>query len=344
MRTWKGAGLILVGVLVMLILVLPTLIVLPFIQQGSQEQSMDSLPKEEIITYPDYNLEEGSPFTVEVYRTKKNEIEKVPLEVYVSRVVASEMPAEFEVEALKAQALAARTYIVQHLIRSHDEEIPGGAHVSDTIQHQVYKNDEQLRKIWEKDYDWKISKIEQAVFETKGEILTYDEKPIMAAFFSTSNGFTENSEDYWENAFPYLRSVESPWDENSPKYLDQKVFTEKQMEKLLGIEITNNESLFSNVVKTDGDRISKVKIGDKTFTGREIREALDLKSSDFSIKQKNNHIIFTTRGYGHGVGMSQYGANGMAQEGKTYEEIVAHFYNGIAIKQLESYLPQMASK
>ncbi|MFC0525259.1 stage II sporulation protein D [Pontibacillus salicampi] len=337
MRTWKKPGILFVSGLILIILVLPTLIVIPFIGSNAEQQAQPvvATPTE---SAQGNTLADNPALMVSVLRSQTEEVDEVPLELYVARVVASEMPADFELEALKAQALAARTYIVQYL--SNDDS----SQVTDTVNHQVYKNDEELRVAWGTDYDWKMSKIEQAVSETKGEIITYQEKPITAAFFSTSNGYTENSEDYWPNKIPYLRSVESPWDAESPKYVDQQVFTKQQIEDKLEVAITSNQPALSNISKTDSERVSTVTIGGKSFTGREIREALALNSSDFSVKYKNEHIIFTTKGYGHGIGMSQYGANGMAQEGNSYQDIVAHYYKDVKISQIDSYLPKLASK
>ncbi|WP_345241957.1 stage II sporulation protein D [Pontibacillus salipaludis] len=341
MKMWKGPSFIFISGLILMILVLPTLIVVPFIQHEPMEVVTDQTASTEATD--EYNLEGNPAFVVSVLRDQANQVEEVPLELYVSRVVASEMPADFELEALKAQALAARTYIVRYLVEG-EEKLQGGADVTDTVQHQVYKNDAELRQIWGADYEWKMPKIRQAVGETMGEILTFEGDPIFAAFFSTSNGQTENSEDYWQNEIPYLRSVASPWDETSPKYLDQKVFSEAQMEQLLAVTIDSSKPVLANVEKTESNRISKATIGDKTLTGREIRESLDLQSSDFTVEHKDGHFVFTTKGYGHGVGMSQFGANGMAQEGKSYKEIVTHFYKGVAIEEVDSYLPKMAAK
>lgn len=340
MKMWKGPSFIIISVLVLMILVLPTLIVVPFIEHNKEVATEQPAATEAVA---EYNLEENPAFVVSVLRDQANQVEEVPLELYVSRVVASEMPADFEIEALKAQALAARTYIVRYLVQG-EEKLQGGADVTDTVQHQVYKNDEELRQIWGTDYEWKIQKVRQAVGETKGEILTFEGDPIFAAFFSTSNGKTENSEDYWKNEIPYLRSVSSPWDETSPKYLDQKVFSESEVENLLAVNIDPTKPVLANIEKTESNRISKATIGDKTLTGREIREALALQSSDFTVEYRDNHFIFKTKGYGHGVGMSQFGANGMAREGKDYKEIVTHYYKGVAIENVDSFLPKMASK
>lgn len=322
----KKQAFILAGILLFVITILPTLIVIPFAEATTNIDWEES--HEQTITEDDTN----QPY-VAVMRSQTGEIEEVPLEKYVISVVASEVPADFEIEAIKAQAVAARTYIVQKLAQSTSGEYD----VTDTVDHQVYKNFDELRNIWGVDYSWKMNKIMQAVEETKGKILTYDGKPITAAFFSTSNGYTENAEDYWQNEIPYLKSVQSPWDEQSPKFIQQEIF--ELSEVLQKLNLGNHSAIqVSNIVKTQSNRIKEITINGKTFTGREVRELLGLRSNDFTIEQKGTHIIFTTKGFGHGVGMSQYGANGMAKEGKTYEEIVKHYYQGIDISEVDQIL------
>ncbi|KGX93898.1 stage II sporulation protein D [Pontibacillus halophilus JSM 076056 = DSM 19796] len=337
MKVWKSPGVIGVTVLVAIILIVPTLIVIPFIGKYDAAVEVGNVSKQPLVQ----NEAEGPAVEVVVHRAKTKQQESVPLEDYVSRVVASEMPADFELEALKAQSLAARTYIIKHLLNG--DALPSGADVTDTVEHQVYKNDKELRSLWGSDYEWKMEKIQQAVAATKGEVLTFEGEPITAAFFSTSNGETENAEDYWETPYPYLTSVSSPWDESSPKYHDQKVFTRAQIEERLGVQVTDSQPAFSEPVKTSTNRIKTVKVAGKDFTGRGIREALELQSADFTVVEKNGHYIFQTKGYGHGVGMSQYGANGMAQEGKTYDEIVSHFYQGTDVLQVSDFLPKLTA-
>src|SRR5699024_802281 len=261
-----------------------------------------------------------------------DQVESIPLEQYVVSVVASEMPAEFELEALKEQALAARTYIIQYLLAtdSLDQEKP----ITDTVQHQVYRNEAELQEQWGANYHRNIEKITEAVLSTAGEIITYDQLPITPAFFSTSNGKTENAEDYWENALPYLVSVDSPWDTDSPKYLDQKSIPIDQVEQQLGVAFTEPISE-AQITYTESHRVETIELAGKTFTGRAIRETFDVRSTDFEIEQKYDHLVFTTKGFGHGVGMSQYGANGMAEEGKTYQEILTHYYQGIEIATID---------
>lgn len=332
---WKHPGMFFIAGLVAVILIVPTIVVIPFIKDDSGSK-MATAESESLTAST-----EGDPsVTVAVLRTASEQIENIPLETYVSRVVASEMPVDFEIEALKAQALAARTYIVNHML-SKDKQ--SGADVTDTVQHQVYKNESDLRKLWGNDYDEKMNKLIEAVSATKGKILTHNKAPITPAFFSTSNGYTENSEDYWDNELPYLRSVKSPWDKSSPKYLDQQIFTTAEVEAALGMKLANNGVEIKATRKPSG-RVEKLNLAGKAFSGREVREKLKLQSSDFELEQKNGHFIFKTKGYGHGIGMSQYGANGMAKEGKTYEEIVKYYYQDIEVSTVGDTAPTLVAK
>lgn len=327
------------AVLIFITLIIPTLLVLPF-----KEEMASSKLSEQLDNSAQIVASEEFPIDVAVYRTETQTIEQLPLENYVVGVVASEMPADFELEALKAQALAARTYIVKQLLTDDKLGLPEGASVTDTELHQVYKNNDDLKELWGKDYKKKIDKITTAVSETAGQILTFKGEPIAAQFFSTSNGYTENSEAYWSSPFAYLTTVESPWDKQSPKYYDKKTFTINDFERLLNLKLTNSGELGEIIERTPGKRVSKVKIADKIFTGREIRERLDLQSTDFQLSRHGDQIVIETKGYGHGVGMSQYGANGMALEGKTYDEIVKYYYTGVDISKTNTHLAKLTAK
>lgn len=273
---------------------------------------------------------------IKVYRTEKKAIETLPLESYVEGVVSAEMPAEFELEALKAQALAARTYIIRRLKEKNFSDVPDGAYVLDTIKHQVYLDDQQRQSRWAEEYEWKSARIKQAVQATAGIVLTYDGQPIDATFFSTSNGFTENASDYWEHSIPYLRSVASPWDVQSPRYEETTEISVPELEQKLGIklelEASSQGTWYQVLERTPGNRVGKARIGGKELSGREIREKLGLNSTAFSMELRKNQVLIKTRGYGHGVGMSQWGANGMAKAGKKAEQIVKYFYQGISLK------------
>ncbi|MGA8944163.1 MAG: stage II sporulation protein D [Thermoactinomyces sp.] len=291
---------------------------------------------------------DSSALMVRVYLSEKKKTIELPLEKYIYGVVAAEMPADFHQEALKAQALAARTYIIDRLIRKDFSDLEKWgdqakkAHVTDTITHQVYKTDEELREVWGSKYTANRKKIEQAVMETAGQIITYEGKPIYAAFFSTSNGYTENSEDYFEQKYPYLRSVPSSWDRLSPKYLQEQTLSlsrlisrlEMETGQTISIPASAGGKLIQVIARTEGKRVAKVKIGDRIFSGREVREALQLASTDFEAEVQGNRVKIKSRGYGHGVGMSQWGANLMAKEGKSVAEIVRHYYRGVKIRMI----------
>src|SRR3954463_2495503 len=198
----KFKPVVLLGALLFIVtLMIPTILVLPFGEErvsgklGEHVEESKPKPDEEVAA-----TSSSPSIEVAVYRTAKQEVEKLPLEEYVKGVVASEMPADFAKEALKAQALTARTYIVKQMMSDQKLELPKDANVADTEFYQVYKGDEELRNIWGSDYSWKIEKIEEAVQATQGQILTYEGNPIDATFFSTSNGFTENSEAIWSNS------------------------------------------------------------------------------------------------------------------------------------------------
>lgn len=337
---------LLASLLIALTLIIPAVLVLPFSdkhQAGGKlgEELTKASAKEKQATT---TVNSDTAIDVAVFRSSKKVIEKVPLENYLVGVVAAEMPAEFKGEALKAQALAARTYIVNRLISKDTMGVPEGAQVTDTQINQVYMNDDEMRRDWGKDYSWKKEKVLEAVRATSGQILTYDGKPIDALFFSTGNGYTENSEDYWAGNFPYLRSVSSPWDKKSPKFSNQKVLTVQAFEAKLGVKIGSGSTIGKIVARTAGKRVGKVDFNGKVLSGKDIREKLDLKSSDFAWERKGDTIVITTKGFGHGVGMSQYGANGMAEEGSDYKEIVKHYYQGVEITSAESMMATITAQ
>jgi stage II sporulation protein D len=311
--------------------------------ESKKKPSVVEKGKQQIVPNNSQDIFSQAPM-VKVYITKQKKVIEVPLEHYVRNVIASEMPIDFHLEALKAQALVSRTYIANRLEKNlSDMKKYQNAHVTDTVQHQVFQTDEELQKRWGSAYPEKMEKLEQAVRETTGKILTYNGNPIYAAFFSTSNGRTENSEDYFSHPYPYLRSVDSSWDKFSPKYEKKMTITiqemvnrlQKKTGKIVAVPAITTGKI-SILKRTEGQRINAIKIGDQTFSGREVRESLGLASSDFSWEIIGDRIVFHTYGYGHGVGMSQWGANLMAQEGKKTEEIIQHYYHGVKIETYQS--------
>ncbi|MBD2845868.1 stage II sporulation protein D [Paenibacillus sp. IB182496] len=274
---------------------------------------------------------------ISVYLSETAQIERLPLELYVRGVLAGEMPAEFELEALKAQAIAARTYAIRYL-RAHGAGAEaGGSDITDTVQHQVYVPLAELADAWPADKSAAyLRKLSQAVRETRGIIATYEGEPIEASFFSTSAGRTENAEDYWSAAIPYLRSVASPWDAAIAPRADAELeLSAGELADKLGIRKKDLAKL-RIAAHTAGGAVARVEAGDHTWSGREIRELLGLDSSHFTWRSSGQRWSIVTRGYGHGVGMSQWGANGMAREGYMAEQILAHYYTGIRLETLDT--------
>lgn len=331
-------GLLLVTVMIAIPAVLVNQAESPsLVEQGTQHEGAVNQSK------PNVDLSKEPKVTI--YLTNEKRKITLPLERYIRGVVAAEMPADFHVEALKAQALTARTFIANRLAKSSSSDMAKwgarakGAQVTDTVQHQAFLTDRALRANWGDHYETLSERVNEAVSATGGEVIQYKGKPIYAAFFSTSNGYTENSEDYFTEKMPYLRSVASPWDRQSPKYEAEQTLSvaelAQRIQKYTGKQIAMSAATGSGMIqvknRTPGKRISQLQIGDQNFTGRQVREALGLSSSDFTWRVKGKDITFTTRGNGHGVGMSQWGANLMAQKGKSVQTIIKHYYQGVAI-------------
>lgn len=256
-------------------------------------------------------------------------IERVPLEDYVVGVLAGEMPTTFHMEALKAQAVAARTYVMKKMIYNINEEYD----VVDTVSNQVYLDKNYLKEVWKSDYINKINILKEAVLSTYGEYIVYNDEIIDAFYFSTSTGKTENSEDVFSKALPYLRSVESTWDEISPVYVENKYYTVKEFFQKLNMNFST-ELKIKYTGTTSTGRVKTLVINSITKNASEVVKSLGLRSSYFNISKVDNLIKIETKGYGHGVGMSQYGAEAMSREGYKYEEIIKYYYQGVNIKKI----------
>ena len=267
---------------------------------------------------------------IKIYDVSKDEIIEISVNDYLIGVVAAEMPSEFEIEALKSQAVAARTYLIN---KGKCQLYNGSDICTDSTHCQAYKSYENLKKQWGNDFRKNYKKIASAVYETKDEIMVYENQPISAVFHSTSSGRTENSEDVWSKTVPYLRSVESSDDINSPKYLSEVKISIKEFKNKLSekYKIDFSDTLIGDITRTEGGSVDYILIGNTSFRGTEIRSIFSLNSANFTIDVKNDDVIFTVYGYGHGVGMSQYGANFMAKSGYNYVEILKKYYSGIDI-------------
>lgn len=265
---------------------------------------------------------------IRVLRSNGN-IDLVPFEQYIVGVVSGEMPISFEVEALKAQALAARSYAMKKMANNYNKDYD----VVDTVYNQVYLDEDYLKRAWGSNYVSNINKIKKAVLETSGEYIAYNGDVIEAFYFSTSVGKTENSEEIFGISTPYLKSVTSIWDKDiSPVFETKFSFSKSDFINKLKLKSSDNINI-KIISTTSTGRIKKVKINDKTYTGSEVQSLLGLRSNYFSIKVSDK-VYITCKGYGHGVGMSQYGANAMAKSGYKYDDIIKHYYSGVEIKKI----------
>ena len=287
-----------------------------------------------------YEIDEKKEIKLEyvyntIIRVKRNatgDIDEIPFEEYIVGVLAGEMPIYFEKEALKAQAVAARSYALKRMEYNSGNDYD----VVDSIMNQVYLDNYYLKEAWGENYIDNINKLREVVNETSGEYLVYDDEVIDAMFFSTSNGYTEDAMMVFNIDLPYLQSVKSAWDEDtSSAFRTTKSVSANSFYESLGLSYS--DILDVKIIKRSStNRILSLSINDVEFSGRDLYNKLGLRSTDFSLKKEGNNIIINTIGYGHGVGMSQYGALGMAKEGYTYDEILSHYYTGTIIKKMEN--------
>ena len=264
----------------------------------------------------------------------------ISLEEYLFGVVAAEMPASFEPEALMAQAVAARSYAMFRV----SSGVHGGAVCTDYNCCQAWLSEEELKEKWGAYYDVYSDKIRAAVCETEGQCLAYEGEPILAAFHSSSGGRTESSENVFGQAIPYLVSVDSMEDPAAiPNYISSVELTEDEL--YAAIAAWNEDAavrvsegaLFSEAVFSTSGRLLSVKLCGEEVNGSMLRKVFSLRSSDISWERVDKGIRFTVTGYGHGVGMSQYGANNMAKQGSGWREIVAHYYTGASIVPVSAF-------
>jgi stage II sporulation protein D len=236
------------------------------------------------------------------------------------------MPALFEEEALKAQSVASRSFALSKLKKGENT-----LKISSTINDQIYLTEEDMKDKWQEDYSIYYEKIKNIVLSTKNIVMKKDDKILKSYYFAMSNGYTEDSKAVFGDSS--IRSVESKWDNESLKNF--KVSTEFTGEEILkALNLNDNNLIFSDLKRNNTNHVENLKVNNIIFTGIEFRKLLKLRSTDFSIEENQDKYVITTRGYGHGVGMSQYGANQMAKIGYTYEEILKHYYNDIIITKI----------
>ncbi len=284
--------------------------------------------------YKQYNV-------VKLWHAKTSTVEEIALDEYLYGVVSAEMPASFEEEALKAQAVVARTYTIYKIMNNANKH-EGADICDDSACCQAWISKEDRFAKWnEQDRESNWNKIVASVNSTKGKIITYEGKPINAFFHSNSGGKTETTLNVWGgDGYPYLQSVATSGEEAYSQYqsevtLTKQTFIDKIKEKHADFEIDfAQENAIQVLEYTEAGRVKTIRIGNKEFSGVEVRTLLGLKSANFTITIEGDNLKFSVIGYGHGVGMSQTGADSMAKQGSNYEEIIKHFYTGVEIVDL----------
>ncbi|MHB1127142.1 MAG: stage II sporulation protein D [Bacillota bacterium] len=317
-------------VLAALVLVFITVIVLPYM-----------LIK--VLATPSPSVRVSGEPKVNVRISETGENLSLSIEDYLVGVVAAEMPASFEIEALKAQAIAARTYTLKKIENNRtrpDPKHPDADVCTDAVHCQGWLSIQQMRERWGL---WRYlsyrNKIRGAVMATRGMVMTYQNRLIDPVYHSTSGGETENSEDVWKYSIPYLRSVECRWDKDSPRYTETVTFSWAELDRKLdtGLQVLPVSTLAGNtsLLKVTGysstGRVKSLRINKKDFAGVDLRRLLGLRSTNFKWQTSSKGVTFTTIGNGHGVGLCQYGANGQAKEDRSYSQILTYYYTGIKL-------------
>lgn len=286
----------------------------------------------------DQETDESSPDAGRTLRVKLGtRVEEMDMDAYLIGVLRGEMPASFEMEALKAQAVAARTYTL-HKMSGGSANHPEADACDDVNCCKAWVSGETAAKNWGMAAPHYEEKLRAAVSETDGEVILYDNEPVLAVFHSSSAGSTRPAGEVWQQDLPYLRSVVSPEDESTvPNYRSEAVFSltdfkERFIARYPAADFSAAPSnWFTNIRQTENGSVLSLQVGGEEVSGTQLRSLLDLRSAAFTIDFSETEVIFSVTGYGHGVGMSQYGANVLAGEGKTYREILAHYYVGTTI-------------
>ena len=278
---------------------------------------------------------------IKVYRTASGSVEEMNIEDYVKGVVSAEMPANFDVEALKAQAVAARTFAVNKIIRHCPKA--QNSDICDSTHCQVYMDKNKRISSWGKNADSLYKKVCTAVDETEGQVITYEGEIIThPQYFAISSGKTEDSVDVFNQDIPYLKSVSSTGEDIAPKYKSNKSIPYSQFVRIVknsygdtGINSSNLSSKVKVLSNTKSGAVKEIQIGSKKISGIKFRSLFDLNSSCFKLSFSNGKVTIACTGYGHNTGMSQWGANVMAKSGKKYDEILEHYYEGTKIQKIK---------
>lgn len=289
---------------------------------------------------PGYTAFSQKPY--KVLDTDSGQVTEVPVRDYVIGAVCAEMPASFGEEALKAQAVAAHTYAERQRLRSEESPDPGlkGADFSDdTSRYQGFFTKEEIKQAFGDRFERDYAKVASAVDDVLPYIITYGDEPIIAAFHSMSPGFTESAENAWGAPVDYLVEVDSRSDLTAPHFRDEKRFTAAELKAALeaafnaAVPGEDMSKWLKILTVSDSGTVLKASVGDRSVTGGQVRDALDLRSAAFDIRYEGGEAVVTTKGFGHGVGMSQYGADAMAAEGSNWRDILAHYYPGCTVTE-----------
>lgn len=264
--------------------------------------------------------------------------EQMTLERYLTGVVRGEMPASFEMEALRAQAAAERSYVYYQLAAGRKDAHPDADFCTDHTCCSAYLSETAAREKWGGDFAPWNTRVEQAVSDTDGQVVLYNGRPILAVFHSSSAGRTAAAGDVWSGDLPYLVSVDSPeGEETVPNYYSTVTFTAAEAkEKLLTahpeLKLSGTpDRWFGAAAENGSGRVETVSVGGTDIEGTELRRIFGLRSACFTVAADSESVTFRVTGYGHGVGMSQYGANQLAREGKTWQEILEWYYTGATV-------------
>lgn len=310
-------------------------------EKNNQLQTIKQEEKQTIETETSSKYNYNKYGTITLLHKKTGAIEQVNLDDYLCNVVSAEMPATFEQEALKAQAIVARTYTIYKILnKKHDN----ADICDDSTCCQAWISKEDRLERWEesqRENNWE--KISKAVKDTSGKIVTYENKPIDAFFHSNSGGITEIPVNVWGGTeYPYLQSVETSGEDAYTQYSSEVILSQEELLNKLQVKYADISIDFTNpddikiLEYTESTRVKTVKFGNYEISGVEARSLFGLKSTNFEITRENDKIKFSVKGYGHGVGMSQTGADSMAKQGSSAEDIIKHFYTGVDITEVNN--------
>lgn len=325
-------------IVAIIMLITPTVALMPAkTEQEDESPSVSESAVNEELSLRNHGDDSYDGNTISVFMSDDEKTEEMDMRDYVIGVVAAEMPASYETEALKAQALVAVTYACYSKKYGDDEY--GGADISDdSSRHQGYMTTEQMKEKWGDAYESYYNRIADAADAVIDSVITYQGEPIMAAYHAISAGKTESALNLWGKDIPYLQSTDSEWDKYSSRYSTEVVLTAQELKDIFSdIDSAEFDEDEENRIKintvSESGTVLEAEVCGVVMTGLELRNLLSLRSPSFTAEYIDGEFVFTVSGYGHGVGMSQNGANAMAKEGKTYEDIISHYYKGTTIEK-----------